>query len=290
MKSLPQSFLGQKVSMDGRTRNYVVRYEEHIGKNKTHVLLFEQDTPVIFAVMSSEGNFLDSFYLSGKTNQASTNALERYKEITERKKKHRMTQDDLRDALKTEPDAKMKNENIMKHLIDEHLEDIKHQYPSRLLMLQKTEGKHEDSLIMLALREALHMANARKSFTFLTAHRFDSSVPELGYIIDQYPDVLQDICDYYMEYNEVKIVRRLLLNTAESVPLDQKDIVESLLTLAGRMDHIHYSNLLKNVLSILFKRVKQTAGATPKAWLNDTVSDRQIRHSIAAVLKSKKIG
>ncbi|TMW70589.1 hypothetical protein [Alteribacter natronophilus] len=290
MKSLPQSFLGKKVYMDGRTRSYTVRYEEHIAKNKTHVILFEQETPVIFAVLSSEGNFLDSFYLTGKNNQASANALERYKEMTERRKSRPMTQDDLRDALKTEPNAKMKNENILKHLIDEHLEDIKHQWPSRLILMQKTEGRHDESLVMLALREALHMANAQKSFSYLTAHRLDQSVPELGFIMHEYPDLLPEICEYYLEYNEVKIVRQLLLNTAASVPLDQKELIESLLSMASRIDHIHYSSVLKSVLSVLFKRVKQDAKTSPKAWLTSTVSDRKTRLSIAAALKSQKTG
>ncbi len=277
--------------MDGPDgKYYVVRYEEHVGKKKTSVLLFDQDTPVIFAVLSDDGAFLDSFYLSKKSNEASTTAVETYQEIVQRKKQHRVTQDDLRDALKPKSEAKMKNENIMKYLVDEHLEDIKHQWPSRLLTLQKTDGKSENSLINEALVEALNQANANKSFPFLVSHRYDQYVPQLGFIMEKYPNLLAQIADYYLEYNETKIVRQLLVNTCERVPLDDSALIEDILHLAQKIDHIHYSNVLKMVLSILFKRVKQDSSATPKAWLNKTVHDKDIRHSIVAALKSKKIG
>ncbi|MBM7097729.1 hypothetical protein JSY36_18495 [Bacillus sp. H-16] len=291
MKNLPPSYLGKKVFIDGPdAKFYVVRYEEHVGKKKTHCLLFDQDTPVIFAVLSDEGAFLDSFYLSKKSNQASTNAVETYEEIVQRKKQYRVTQDDLRDALKPESEAKMKNENIMKHLVDEHLEDIKNQWPSRLLTLQKTDGKSEESLINEALSEAIRQANANKSFDFLVSHRYDHFVPQLGFVMEKYPNLLPQVTDYYLEYNETKIVKQLLINTCESVSLDDTPLIESVLTLARKIDHIHYSSVLKLVLSILFKRVKQDRKSSPKAWLNDTVHDKAIRHSIVAALKSKKTG
>ncbi|WP_096439663.1 hypothetical protein [Alteribacter populi] len=290
VKRLPPSFLGKKVFMDGSQMNYVVRYEEHINKKKTNVLLFDQDTPVIFAVLSDDGKFLDSFYLSNKTNEASTNALNRHKEIIQRKKQHRVTQDDLRDALKPKEDAKMKNENVMKHLYDEHLEDIKHQWPSRLLTLQRTDGKHNNSLILETLKDALHKANANKSFSFLISHRQDALVPELGFQMEKYPNLLEHICQYYLEFNETATVQRLLLNTAESVSLDHSPLIENILHLAQRIDHIHYSNVLKSVLSTLFKRVKHDMNESPKAWLNDTVHDKAIRHSIVMALKNKKTG
>ncbi|WP_218241010.1 hypothetical protein, partial [Pseudomonas sp. 2822-17] len=76
-----------------------------------------------------------------------------------------------RDALKPLDKAKMKNENIIKHLTDGHLEDIKHLWPSRLITIQNTDGKSDNSLIMISLIEAIKLANPLKSFQFIINHR-----------------------------------------------------------------------------------------------------------------------
>ncbi|WP_218212223.1 hypothetical protein, partial [Pseudomonas sp. 2822-15] len=74
------------------SRCYVVKYEEHL-KKKTKVLLFDQDTPVIFAVIDQSGRFLDSFYLSNKNTEEATKMVEKHKKNVERKKNHKVTQD-----------------------------------------------------------------------------------------------------------------------------------------------------------------------------------------------------
>ncbi|ADU29230.1 hypothetical protein [Evansella cellulosilytica] len=290
MSLLPPSFLGKKVYLDSTNkRYYVVKYEEHIGKKKTNVLLFDQDSPVIFAVLHDDGHFLDSFYLTNKTTKESARVLEEYKKISDRKKQHRVTQEDLKDALKPIEEAKMKNENIIKHLVDEHLEDIKHLWPSRLLTLQKTEGKSEQSLILSALDQALEKANASKSFQFLTNHRYDSHIPILGMHINQYPQLLDDVTNYYLSHNELEIARQFLNEAVKNISLHEQELLEQLLNTAKRIDHIYYTKTLRLILSKLFKRVKEEKGVSPKAWLRETINDKSLKRSIVDSVK-KKIG
>ena len=286
MSLLAPSFLGKKVYLDGQ-RFYVVRYEEPLGKNKVNVILFDQDNPVIFGVLNHKGDFLDSFYLSNKTTQDSINALERYNKIAERKKQHKVTQDDLRDALKPMTKAKKKNENILKHLVDEHLEDIKNLWPSRLLTLQKTDGKSDDSLIIVALDEALEQANGAKAFQFLVRHRFDSHIPNLGRHVGSHPQLLEDISDYYLSDNQTDIVEKFLYEAAKTIPVKDHDLIEQLLNTAKRLDHMYYSHVLMHILSRLFKRVKEETGESPKDWLKVTIQDKNLKRSIITELKKK---
>jgi hypothetical protein len=281
-------FLGKKVYLDGtKKRYYVVRYEEVGGKKKKNVLLFDQDAPVIFAVLHHEGQFLDSFYLSNKTTKESTDALETYKKIAERKKQHKVTQDDLKDALKPIDEAKMKNENILKHLVDEHLEDIKHLWPSRLLTLHKTDGKVENSLIMQALEDAIDQANAAKSFQFLTNHRIDSLVPMLGKHIENYPQLLDDVTNYYLSHNHEELVEEFLDVCVKSIAVQDRELIEHLLNTAKRVDHIYYSSVMRHLLSKLFKRVKSETGEAPKDWLKTMIQDKTLKQSIIHTLKNK---
>ncbi|SDY33553.1 hypothetical protein SAMN05421736_101988 [Evansella caseinilytica] len=288
MSVLLPCFLGKKVYQDSTNeRYYVVKYEEPFGKTKKLALLFDQDNPVIFAVLNKDGDFLDSFFLSKKTTAASKNAMERYKKIADRKKQYRVTQDDLRDALKTPDEAKMKNENIMKHLVDEHLEDIKQLWPSRLLTLQKTDGKTNRSLILAALEEALELANGAKALQFLVRHRFDNYVPNLSIHFPAHPQLLEDVKKYYLTDNQVAIVQQFLLHAARTTPLDRHDLVELLLSTANKIDQIHYSKILRQLLSHLFKRAKDEVNQSPKDWLNHTIHDKKLKQSIALSLKKK---
>ncbi|UTR09032.1 hypothetical protein MM300_13985 [Evansella sp. LMS18] len=288
MSYLPPSFLGKKVFLEGSDqRFYVVKYEERQGKDKSNVLLFDQEAPVIFAVIANDGKFLDSFYLSNKTTKDALGALERFKKITERKKNHKVTQEDLRDALKPEKEAKMKNKNILKHLVDEHLEDIKNLWPSRLLTLQNTDGKSEDSLILTALEKALEKANGAKALQFLIQHRYDSFIPKLGMHVGTCPQLVKEVSDYYLSDNQTDIVEKFLYEAAKNVPVHNDEIIEDILNTARRIDHIYYSSVLRHVLSRLFKRVKEQTGESPKDWLKDTIHDEKLKRSIITSLKKK---
>ncbi|UCZ54090.1 hypothetical protein LGQ02_04725 [Bacillus shivajii] len=287
-KNLPPSYLGKKVYMDeAENRYYVIRYEEHTGKKRTHVLLFDQESPVIFAVLHHDGHFSDSFYLSNKTTELSAKVLTRYKKIADRRKQHRVTQDDLRDALKPEGEAKMKNENIMKHLIDEHLEDIKNLWPSRLLTLQNAYGKSEESLILTSLKEALQEANSSKAFHFLLRHRYDSLVPLLAHHIESNPKLLEDVTKFYLGYDQSKIVEDFILEAVDHLSVHNEELIEKLLSTAQDIDHVHFTKVLRVTLRKLFKRVTSETGATPREWLKDTVHDKKLKHSIVVSLKKK---
>jgi hypothetical protein len=288
MSVLPPSFLGKKVFLDGENeRHYVLKYEELSGDRKVHALLFDQETPVIFAVLDYQGRFLDSFYLSTKTSTESSEATERYKEIAERKKQHKVTQDDLKDALRSKDEAKMKNKNIMKHLVDEHLEDIKNQWPSRLIALQNADGKSENSLILTALEEALEQANALKSFKFLLHHRIDTYVPLLAKFIQDQPQLIDEVPEYYLSFDQAKIVEQFLYLAVANVEVDNADLIEKILYQAQKIDNVHYSSVLRQLLIKLFKRVKSETNDSTKEWLNKIVHDHSLRSTIVDILKKK---
>ncbi|PYZ92402.1 hypothetical protein CR194_16370 [Salipaludibacillus keqinensis] len=286
MSVLPPSFLGKKVFLDGdNQRHYILKYEELSGKRKIHALLFDQETPVIFAVLDYNGRFLDSFYLSNKTTVESTDILERYKKIAERKKQYKVTQDDLKDALRPKEEAKMKNKNIMKLLTDELLEDIKHQWPSRLIALQNADGKSDQSLIMIALKDALEQANALKSFHYLLHHRLDSYIPMLAEYIQDHPQLIEEVPEYYLSFNHARIVEEFLFNAVKHVEIDNSDLIEKILQQAQKIDHVHYSTVLRQLLVKLFRRAKGETDDSSKQWLNKTVHDQSLRSTIVEILK-----
>ncbi|WP_280770154.1 hypothetical protein [Salipaludibacillus daqingensis] len=288
MSVLPPSFLGKKVFLDGgNERHYVLKYEELSGDRKVHALLFDQETPVIFAVLDYHGRFLDSFYLSNKTTAESSEATERYKEIAERKKQHKVTQDDLKDALRPKEEAKMKNKKIMKLLVDEHLEDIKHQWPSRLIALQNADGKSDQSLILTSLEEALKQANALKAFKYLLHHRLDTYIPLLAKYIQDQPQLIDEVPEYYLSFDQAKIVEQFLYLAVANVEIDNPDLIEKILHQAQKIDHVHYSSVLRQLLVKLFRRVKSETKDSTKEWLNKTVHDQSLRSSIVEILKKK---
>lgn len=286
MSKLLPSFLGKTVNLD-KEKEYVIRYEENGGKKRANVLLFDQETPVIFAVIDEDGDFLDSFYISNKSTQASTKSLERYNKIADRKKEYKVTQDDLRDALKPLDEAKMKNEHIMKHLVDEHLEDIKRQWPSRLLSLQNAYGKSDNSLILIALDEALSLANGPKAFQFLVRHRYDSYIPKLGQYYEQHPQLLDDVKNHYLNFEYQELVEDFINEAAMHVSTNNQELVEKLLNSSKNMDHVYGKNTMRKLLSRLFKRVKSETGDSPQNWLRETIQDRNLRQSIVQSIKKK---
>lgn len=287
MPVLPPSFIGKKVYVDGGKRYFILKYQEPSGKRKFHALLFDHETPVIFAVLDYNGKFLDSYYLSGKSTAESEESTEKYKQISERKKQYKMTQDDLKDALKPEEEAKMKNNNIFKHLVDEHLEDIKNQWPSRLIALQVAEGKSDYSLIMLSLNEAIEQANAMKAFRFLLNHRIDQFIPELAKHIQDSPQLVEEVPAYYLSYDQAKIVEQFLNGAVKYVAIDNYNVIENILQQAQKIDHVHYSTVLRQLLIRLFKRVKSETDVTKKEWLNKTIHDQQLRSTIVQMLKKQ---
>jgi hypothetical protein len=286
MTALAPSFLGKKVYIDGnQSQFYVVKYEEKTSKQSIDVLLFEHEVPVIFGIMDFDGNFLDSFYVTSKTTKASGEALEKYKEINSRKKQHRMTQDDLKDALKPESEAKMKNKKIKKLLRDEHLEDIKHQWPSRLITLQREENGAENSLIMEALFEAVETANPKKSYSFLKDHRIDHMIPAYGRQVSQHPELLEKVSSDYFYANQGTTLQDFLLEAASAVPLTETKLIEDMLVRAEKLGSEHDSEALKKLLTKFSRRVKQESDLSMREWLNEITSERTLKQAVVASLK-----
>ncbi|MGJ9385179.1 hypothetical protein CR203_16430 [Salipaludibacillus neizhouensis] len=287
MPVLPPSFIGKKVYVDGGQRYFILKYQEPSGTRKFHALLFDHETPVIFAVLDYQGKFLDSFYLSNKTTVESDEASEKYKQISDRKKQLKMTQDDLKDALKSNENAKKKNIKIKKQLVDEHLEDIKNGWSSRLIALQIAEGISDQSLIMVTLDSAIDKANGMKAFHHLLNHRIDQLIPNLAKHVKDSPELIEEVPAYYLSYDQAKIVEQFLNDSTKYVDIENYKAIESILQQAQKIDHVHYSTVLRSVLVKLFKRVKAETEDTKKDWLNKTVHDQSLRTMIVQLLKKQ---
>ncbi|QKS70607.1 hypothetical protein FLK61_28075 [Paenalkalicoccus suaedae] len=289
MTVLPPSFLGKKVFLDGeKTKYYTLKYEEPAGKASMHALLFDHEVPVIFATLDHSGKFLDSFYLSNKSTKASEEVLHRYKHMADRKKQHRMTQEDIKDSLRSKEAAKMKNENITKLLKDEHLEDIKHLWSSRLLTLQKSDGTASDSLIMTTLQEAIDEANPMKSFHFLVKHRQDSLIIDLASKINENVKLLDGVYDYYYYHQKGAIVENFVVRAGQVADLTNSELIENLLLMAKNLEDQYSRPVLRPVLSRLLKRVKTETDETVKEWLNNVITNSRLRHSVLMELKRPK--
>ncbi|MFC4735119.1 hypothetical protein ACFO4L_00855 [Bacillus daqingensis] len=286
MPALPPSFLGKKVYMDGEKKQYyVVKYEDKKGKRSVDVLLFEHENPVIFGSLDYNGRFLDSFYLSNRTTKASGEAVEQFRVMQSRRKQHRMTQDDLKDALKSEEDAKKKNKKIVKLLLDEHLEDIKNGWPSRLIALQREEDGAPDSLIMNTLLEATGTANPKKTYEYLKMHRLDDLVPTLGFYTDQHPELIEKVSADYFAVKQGAVLEAFLQETAGVVPMENEKEMEQLLVTAEQIDRRYGRSTLKNLLRILSRRVKQEKDQSMKEWLYTITVDKKLKQAIVQSLK-----
>lgn len=282
----PPSFLGKKVFTDeAQKEHYIVKYEDKTGKRSVDVLLFDHEVPVIFATMDYDGNFLESFYLSSKTTKASSEATEAYKLIHARKKEHRITQDDLKDALKSRKNAKRKNKKILKLLRDEHLEDIKNRWPSRMITLQREFDGEENSLIMETLEEAIETANPKKAYVFLKNHRVDSLIPMLGSSMDEHPELLEKMAKDYFDVEQGTIFQSFLLNAAPVVSLENYKLIEELLYHAEQIDQVYQTDTLKLLLRKMSRRVKEESEFSMREWLTKVTADRKLKRAVVDSLK-----
>lgn len=284
-KTLPQCFLGKQVRLDSE-RSYTIKYQDNSNKDGVHVLLFDDEKPVIFAIMKDEGSFKSSFFVSKQSNQSSIKAMSRYNSMIERRASHKLSQDDLKDALRSKEDAKMKNDNIFKLLVDEHLEDIKNGWPSRLLYMQNVDFKSEQSLIIESLQEALVLANPLKSFYFLTLHRYDKLLSHLGSQLSQNNQLLENIFSHYKQSGRNPYLFAFLKKAAKSIPLENTTTIKSMVSHTYSYDIENSTQYFKPVFLLLYKRIKDDGNINMKAWLNDLTSQSILRQAIQTLRKS----
>ncbi|OIJ17282.1 hypothetical protein BKP37_01905 [Anaerobacillus alkalilacustris] len=283
---LPQCLLGKKVYLNEK-KAYTIKYQDNRNKDGIHVLLFVGDKPVIFAILKKDGSFSDSFFLDKKTNHASVIAINRYNQIVDRKAKLQMTQDDIKDALRSKEDAKMKNIHIIKLLVDEHLEDISNGWSSRLLYLQMTEFKTDQSLINASLREALRKANPQKAFYYLTLHRRDDLLPELIHQLSNQNQLLETIFEYYKAYPEETYLLSFLKRAAKTLPITDIKLIQKILTFTFSFD-IHYkSHYFKPIFLLFYKRTKKEADIETKDWLTQISRVSSLKEAIRSITKIK---
>ena len=281
---LPQCFLGKTVYLEEK-QAYTIKYQDNRNKDGIHVLLFEGEKPVIFAVLNKDGSFYDAFFTKKKSNHSSTTALNRYNSLAGRKAQKQIKQDDLKDALHNENDAKMKNENIFKLLVDEHLEDISNGWPSRLIQLQMNEFKCHDSLINASLKEALKKANPHKAFYFLTLHRYDDLLHELTDHLPNHNNLLDKISTYYQTYNSNSYLFSFLKHAAKTVPLNDIPLIQSTLAQTYTIDIQNKCHYFKPIFLLMYKRVKNCATIDTKEWLKQLSKVPLVKKGIQSVKK-----
>ena len=285
-KNLPQCFLGKTVHLEEK-KAYTIKYQDNRNKDGFHVLLFEGEKPVIFAILKSDGSFNDAFFINKKTNHSSTTALNRYNRMAERKAKKQLKQDDLKDALHNENDAKMKNDNIFKLLVDEHLEDISNGWPSRLIQLQMNEFKCHDSLIIASLREAIKQANPHKAFYYLTLHRYDDLLHELTNHLPNQNNLIEKISDYYQTYNSESYLFSFLKHAAKTVPLDDIPLIQNTLAQTYTIDVENKCHYFKPIFLLMYKRVKNDPNTDTKDWLKQLAKQPLVKQAIQSVKSGK---
>lgn len=283
---LPQCFLGKTVYLEEK-QAYTIKYQDNRNKDGAHVLLFDGEKPVIFAIMQKDGSFRDAFFINKKTNHSSLTAMNRYNRMVDRKKQLQVKQDELKDALRSANEAKMKNENIYKLLVDEHLEDISNGWPSRLLYMQMNDFKSNDSLIMNSLKEALKKANPNKAFYFLTLHRYDNLLPELIDHLNNHPEMLDHIFNYYNTYQDEKFLFSFLKQAAKTLPLDNVQLTQIILSQIYSYDMQKNKHFFKPLFLIFYKRVKASTTVDTKGWLNQLSEHSLLKQAIRSMKKQK---
>lgn len=284
-KQLPDCFLGKKVYLEDK-KAYTIKYQDNRNNDGIHVLLFDNEKPVIFAIMKKDGSFHDAFFISKKTNNSSVIALNRYQTMINRKVKSQVTQDELKDALRSREEAKMKNENISKLLVDEHLEDISNGWSSRLLYMQRNEFKTDESLIIYALREALQKANPHKAFYFLTLHRYDNLLPELIHHLSTQSNLLENIFEYYSVYEEKHYLFHFLKETAKTIPLTDTPLIQSILSQTYSHDLQRKTHYFKTVFLLFYKRTKTDPNIDTKSWLNQLSKHSLLKQAIHSLKRN----
>ncbi|WP_216830231.1 hypothetical protein [Alkalihalobacterium elongatum] len=287
--TLPACLLGKTVSLNNDSK-YVIKYQEPADKVH-HVILFEDDQPKIYARISDTGEFLQSFFLNKSQDEHARRCLEKIKQMESTRTKSSLTQADIRDALNQSENAKFNNKNLEKLLTDEHLQDIKHCWPSRLLTLQSTNHKSTNSLIHSTLKQALSTANSKKSIEFLLLHRYDKFLIYLLNQFEQSPTLISDIINYYVKHKAYGEAEIFLTQLSKKCSLSNVSFINQLLDESRKINKENKQlTIFKQVFLMIYQRGKRKYKKEVTTWLSSITNERRnhLKKDILQLIKDKK--
>ncbi|OLO25565.1 hypothetical protein BTR23_24690 [Alkalihalophilus pseudofirmus] len=287
--TLPACLLGKTVSLNNNSK-YIIKYQEPTDTDN-HVILFEDDRPKIYALISHIGQFKKSFFLNKTQDEDAIRCLEQCKKIESARTNSPLTQADIKDALNEQEDAKFNNKNLEKLLMDEHLQDIKNRWPSRLLSSQSNNKKSPNSLIHSTLIRALATANTKKAIDFLLLHRYDPFLVYLHHQLEQSPSLMTDILTYYNEHQAHDEATLLLTNLAKNCTLSNSTFLNVLLDESRKLNKTSTtSTIFKQVFLTLYQRGKREYGKDVTSWLSSITNEKKnnLKRDIMQLIKDKK--
>ncbi|WP_209124834.1 hypothetical protein [Alkalihalobacillus sp. BA299] len=287
--TLPTCLIGKTVSLNNDSK-YVIKYQEPTLKDN-HVILFENDRPKIYARVSHSGQFLQSFFLNKTQDEHAVRCLEQCKQIDNARSNSPLTQADIKDALNEHDNAKFHNKNLEKLLTDEHLQDIKNCWPSRLLTSQSTFKKSSNSLIHSTLINALSTANAKKAVDFLLLHRYDPFLIYLQNEFEQLPHLVTDILTYYKQHQAFDEATSFLIKLAKKCSLTNVSFLNLLLDESRQLNKtIDNSAIFKQVFLTIYQRGKNEYGKDVTSWLSTITNEKKnhLKKDILQLIKDRK--
>ncbi|MDE5415262.1 hypothetical protein N7Z68_18035 [Alkalihalobacillus sp. MEB203] len=287
--TLPACLLGKTVSLNNNS-HYLIKYQEPTDKDN-HVILFEEDRPKIYARISHTGEFLQSFFLNKTHDPHAARCLEQCKQIEAARTNSPLTQADIKDALNDEEHAKFHNKNLEKLLSDEHLQDIKNCWPSRLLSSQSMNHKTSNSLIHSTLITALSTANPKKSIDFLLLHRYDRFLIHLMKHFEKSPTLVTDILSYYYKHHAYDEASTFLTRLAKKVSLEDVSFLNFVLDESRKLNKIYnQSSVFKQVFLTIYQRGKRKYGKDVTSWLSSITNEKRnhLKQDILQLIKDKK--
>ncbi|MFV8828625.1 hypothetical protein [Alkalihalobacterium sp. APHAB7] len=287
--TLPACLLGKTVSLNNNS-HYLIKYQEPTDKDN-HVILFEEDRPKIYARISHSGEFLQSFFLNKTHDANAVRCLEQCKQIEAARTNSPLTQADIKDALNDQEHAKFHNKNLEKLLSDEHLQDIKNCWPSRLLTSQSTNNKSSNSLIHSTLITALSFANPKKAIDFLLLHRYDKFLVHLISQFEQSPSLVSDILTYYNNHQANDDAETFLIQLAKKSSLSNVAFLNFLLDESRKLNKVNVnSTVFKQVFTTIYQRGKRKYGKDVTSWLSSITNEKRnhLKQDILQLIKDKK--
>lgn len=286
---LPICLLGKKVLLD-HDKEFIVKHQEPVSNKRSACLLFQKDEPFIYAEINHLGEFSDSFFIEEHETPYSRNVMDHYLMIKDKRKTHHLAQSDLKHALKTTESIKEGDGKLLKAVVDEYLQDIKHVWPSRLITIERMQGKEDSSIILQGLEIALAKANPKKAFEFLRFHRLESYIPLLWKTNQQETaDLIKVVIDYYEQYNQHLLLDDILAEITEVVHLDKHQDIKELLMFFYFKRPVVFKKRFKK----LYNRANKEYGPKRKKWLISVLNSGEIgipkpmKEEILTIFKKK---
>lgn len=263
LTKLPICLLGKKVLLD-HDEEFIVKYQEAVSKKRSACLLFQKDQPMIYAEINHFGEFSDSFFIDEHETDRSQKVLKNYWDIKKKRKSNHLEQSDIKHALKSIEIIDDDNRKLLKAVKDEYLQDMKNNWPSRLITLERMQGTKRSSIIVQGLESAIIEANPKKAFQFLRFHRLEEYIPYLFVENHQSTEgLIDEIISYYEMYEQHILLDDLLMNINDVIHLEKHKEIKELLLFYYFKRPIIFKKRFVN----LYNRAKKEYSPKQKKWL-----------------------